>query len=221
MSEFFKLHSGLPREGPGQEADVKWAIGVSRIEEISSVLDAGCGPGADTVTLATLLSNARITAVDAHPGFIEEAKSRLAEFGPRVSAECRDMFDQTANFDLIWCAAALYFAGITNGLKTFRNNLSPQGAIAFSEIVWTKDSPPEIVSSYWSEYPEMTDISGTRKRIELAGFEIVGERILGNRSWRNRPTIRAEYEFPKGFRCRSVWDFPGSFLLATASRPVR
>ena len=50
---FFTVHKDLPREGPGLADDVLWALKVAETPEDGAILDAACGPGADTVTLAT------------------------------------------------------------------------------------------------------------------------------------------------------------------------
>lgn len=42
---FFALHRDLPREGPGEAADVAWALEVAGVAPGARVADAGCGPG--------------------------------------------------------------------------------------------------------------------------------------------------------------------------------
>jgi|GEM_PF-4683729 len=51
-SAFFTVHRDLDREGPGEAADVHWALDVAGTPEDARILDAACGPGADMVTLA-------------------------------------------------------------------------------------------------------------------------------------------------------------------------
>ena len=183
--EFFTLHKDLPREGPGEPEDVLWAIGVAGTRGGVSVLDAACGPGADTVTLATALPEATITAVDWHEGFVGQAKGSAAKFGSRVIALRGDMYAQTGPFDLIWCAGAVYFNGVSGALTTWRSQLAPQGCIAFSDAVWLAPERPSVVEDFWTENVDMTDIGGTRARISDAGFTVLGERILSASAWAN------------------------------------
>jgi hypothetical protein len=61
---FFTVHRDLPREGPGEPADVLWALKTAGVPGAVTVLDAACGPGADTVTLADALPDATITGMD-------------------------------------------------------------------------------------------------------------------------------------------------------------
>ena len=44
-------------------------------------------------------------------------------------------------FDLIWCAGAVYFEGITECLQAWAPALKPGGAVAFSEVCWFTDTP--------------------------------------------------------------------------------
>lgn len=57
---FFTVHRDLPREGPGEAADVRWALDQLGLSGPIDVLDAACGPGADLVELADALPQARI-----------------------------------------------------------------------------------------------------------------------------------------------------------------
>jgi len=179
--EFYRLHSGLPREGPGEAADVLWALGLAG--RPARVLDAGAGPGADSLTLAEALPEARIEAVEGVAHFVAEARARLGHLAPRVEVRMGDMFDLAGPYDLIFAAGCAYFLGITEALQTWRPALSPAGHIAFSEAVWLRPDPPPVLANFWSAYDAMTDIPGTRACIAAAGFRILGERVLSDTAW--------------------------------------
>ncbi|MDE0044739.1 MAG: hypothetical protein OXU19_02595 [bacterium] len=50
---FFKLFSGLPRQGPGSAADTRRALGfVPDVGPRTRILDIGCGTGGQTLVLA-------------------------------------------------------------------------------------------------------------------------------------------------------------------------
>lgn len=180
---FFDLHQGLSREGPGERADVHWALATAGLSGPIRVLDAGCGPGADLVTFVEAMPEARIEGVDLQSSFVAEAAERVKRFGDRVRVRKGEMATAPGPYDLIWCAAAAYFLGITEVLARWRGALAPGGRIALSEVVWRSDDPAPVLRDFWREYPAMTDRSGVRARIEAAGYEVLGERMLAESAW--------------------------------------
>src|SRR3954462_11324326 len=68
---FFEIHSGLPREGPGDAASTVRAYrAIGELPASAHILDAGCGPGAQTLDLAAV-ARGRITGVDNHRPYLE------------------------------------------------------------------------------------------------------------------------------------------------------
>jgi len=186
---FFKLHSGLPQEGPGNWESTAKALALAQpLPPRPAVLDIACGPGRQTVDLAGLLPLAEITAIDNHPPFVEEANRRLAFYGfdGRVTAQVGDMRAlglAPASFDLIWCEGAAYIMGVEQALKAWRPLLKPGGRLALSDAVWLQSDPPEAALRSWDEYPEMTDIAGCRERVRAGGYELLGDFVLPEEAW--------------------------------------
>lgn len=181
---FFRVHEGLPREGPGLPADVEWAARIARTPADASVLDAACGPGADISALLHAAPHGRVLAVEQHPPFVEQGRARH-EADARVTIEHGDMADVIGPFDLIWCAGAIYFLGVTEALRRWRPTLSPGGAVAFSTSCWFTDSPSEPTRSFWAAEGEagMTDAAGIARQVAAAGFETVDTRVLTPAAW--------------------------------------
>lgn len=180
---FFTVHRDLPREGPGEAADVHWALSQLDLSGAVDVLDAACGPGADLVTLAAALPEARITGIDKVAQFANAARSRVAGYGPRVAVRAGDMTRLDHSYDLIWCAGALYFTGVTEGLRGWRSALNPGGAVAFSEPVLRNTAPDAAVLAFWEEYPQITDLDGIVARVEAAGFAVQAHRMIAGAPW--------------------------------------
>ncbi|MBV2361231.1 class I SAM-dependent methyltransferase [Thalassococcus sp. CAU 1522] len=179
---FLTVHAGIPRQGPGTPEDVLWALERLGISGEVSVCDAGCGPGADCLTLATALPEARIEGVEALPHLAEEARARLSHL-PHVRIRQKDMEALSGPYDLIWCAGALYFLGVTEGLRRWCDALAPGGAVAFSEPVLLPGEVPQIVRDFWAEYPAITDLDGIVARIEAAGYAVVDHRLIVGAGW--------------------------------------
>lgn len=179
---FLTIHRDLPREGPGTTADVAWALYVAGTPPVATICDAGCGPGADAVTLAKARPQARIEAVEQIPHLADEARARTAPYGDRVHVRQGDMARLAGPYDLIWCAGALYFLGVTEGLTGWRAALAPGGRVAFSEACLLPN-PSVAARAFWADYPQVTNASGIRDRVHAAGFRMLGEHLLIGAPW--------------------------------------
>lgn len=186
-----RIYTGLDREGPGEAKDVAWAIDRLDLKEARAVCDAGCGSGADSVTLANALPRARITAVEQLPHLVKEAQARCERM-PNVSVRKGDMARLGGPYDLIWCAGALYFLGVTEGLKAWRAALSPGGAVAFSEPVLLGPAE-ETVAAFWDEYPAITDLDGINARVKAADFDVLDHRLIIGAPWQRYYTPLSEH----------------------------
>ncbi len=179
---FLTLYTDLAREGPGAAADLGWALSVAATPSAARICDAGCGSGADTVTLAKERPQAQIDAVDQIAHFVAAAQKRTAPFGARVQVYQEDMAVLKGPYDLIWCAGALYFLGVTEGLTRWRTALAPGGAVAFSEPCLLS-RPSDAARAFWAEYPQITDVAGIRARVAAAGYRVLGEQMQIGDAW--------------------------------------
>lgn len=179
FSAFMQLYSDLPREGPGSIDSLLNVLEIADTPPLGRVLDAACGTGADCETLARALPNVELIGVDKQAEFIEAAKAR----GLQVDFQVGDMLWVTGNFDLIWCAGAVYFFGVETVLEAWRSHLQPGGKIAFSEVVWRGQASTEA-KDFWAEaYPKMDSQNGLSARIEACGFRVLSAEPLGRAGW--------------------------------------
>jgi SAM-dependent methyltransferase len=180
---FLEIYAAADRQGPGETSDVVWALNESGLSGRLAVLDAGCGTGADTFTLAQALPEARIEAVDREVAFVEGAKLRLQAFGPQVAVREGDMGVVAGPYDLIWCAGALYFPGVTEGLSAWRPALNPGAWVAFSEPVFLSSEPSEAARAFWAGDGAVGDMASVQARVAAADYEVKAERILTGAPW--------------------------------------
>ncbi|MEM8731588.1 MAG: class I SAM-dependent methyltransferase [Pseudomonadota bacterium] len=181
MTAFERLYSGLDREGPGVPEDVLWALSRLGLSGEVRVCDAGCGSGADTLTLGEVLPDAQIEAVEQMPHLAQEAQARVSDLA-HVTVRCGDMARIDGPYDLIWCAGAIYFLGVTEGLRAWSGALAPGGAVAFSEPVRLAPDDPDV-EAFWADYPNLTDLAGIDSRVAAAGFEIIDHRLILGAPW--------------------------------------
>lgn len=183
MNPFFQLHSELEREGPGERAAMDWAFATGNVSLGAAILDAGCGPGADIAGLLANAPDGQVTAVDLHAPFIERVRAVWGD-DIRVSARVGNMADEAGPFDLIWSAGTLYFLGIEAGLRHFRARLAPGGVVAFSELAWLVDTPdPGLDWELRKEYPDIGTAETLTARVQAAGYELCGLRVLSDAAW--------------------------------------
>ena len=186
---FWELHSGLPREGPGDNESTRRAyLMLQDLPENPRILDIGCGPGMQTIELAKL-SNGRIDALDNHQPFLEDLKRRAEEEGvrDRIKTVNGDLFAlnyEGNSFDLIWCEGAIYIIGFEKGLCEWRNLLTDKGYLVVSEVSWLRPDPPEEIRRYMEE--EYSAIKTIKENLEIArkcGYRIISHFILPEKSW--------------------------------------
>ena len=179
---FFTIHADLPREGPGETADVAWAAQVAGVTSRAQILDAACGPGGDIGALLRVASRGHVTAIDLHAGFIEAAEMRWGK-DDRVTLMTGDYLSPKGPFDFIWCAGAVYFVGIAKALKGWRKALAEDGTIAFSEPCLFTDMPSKGAIAMWEGYKRLTDADGIAAQIDKAGYEQLATRRISDIAW--------------------------------------
>ncbi|MFC2969073.1 class I SAM-dependent methyltransferase [Acidimangrovimonas pyrenivorans] len=180
---FFTLHDGLEREGPGDRESLDWALALAAPPPDAFMLDAGCGPGADIARLLAHAPRGRVLAMDRHAPFVARVLERFSGDG-RVWAMRGDMAAPPGRYDLIWCAGALYFLGIENGLRGWRRHLAPGGRVAFSQLAWQVADPSAEARAFWAKaYPEMTDAAGVLAAVAAAGYRVLGQCWLPDAAW--------------------------------------
>lgn len=189
MDIFFEIHKDLPREGPGDISTTTRAFHLLKeLPDPPRILDVGCGPGQQTLDLASL-SSGLIDAVDMHQPFLDELGRRASSAGlserihtHKMSMDALD-FPEAA-FDIIWSEGAIYIKGFENGLRYWRKFLKPGGYIAVTEVSWIKNDPPQEVKDFWNAaYPAMLPVEDNLKIIKNLGYQLVDHFVLPDFCW--------------------------------------
>ncbi|MFG2193597.1 methyltransferase domain-containing protein [Streptomyces sp. NPDC048639] len=100
-----------------------------------SVLDVGCGPGTITADLAARVAPGRVTAVDAAPGILDDARRVAAERGldtvDFAVADVHALDHPDASFDVVHAHQVLQHVGDpVAALREMRRVCRPGGVVA-------------------------------------------------------------------------------------------
>ena len=184
------LHKKTKRQGPGGDVETRKAIDLAMFDPSTplKVADIGCGTGASTIQFARLL-NAKITAIDLLPEFIEVLKDKAENEGlskkiiPLVCSMENLQFDDE-EYDVIWSEGAIYNIGFEKGINDWRRFLKPGGLLVVSEITWTTIDRPSEIQNYWeAEYPEIDTASSKINILEKNGYSPVAYFVLPECCW--------------------------------------
>lgn len=176
------LHQGLDRLGPGEAGDIEWLGAHIDLKDTALIADLACGSGADIGPLLELTTNGSVIASDHNRDFLEKAREQWGAHR-RVDIRLADMREPGGRFDLIWCAGAIYFMGITQALNEWRSSLNTGGYVAFTEPCFWSENPSKAAAGIWEQYPAMTDEAGIAERVRAAGFETIATRRLSDEAW--------------------------------------
>ncbi len=186
---FFEIHSGLPREAPGDDDSTRRALKACALPPAAGILDIGCGPGAQTIVAADVFPDAHLIALDRHYPFLVELIRRADAAGCRegiapLRADMNMLPVADRSFDLVLAEGSAYILGIEKALTVCRDLLREGGHVAFSDLVWLTHTPPPEAKAYFdSEYPAMTTPEQRVEMIRRAGFEMIEQFRLPDTSW--------------------------------------
>ncbi len=218
---FLTLFDGLGQQGPGSEASTKKALSLlPALPENPRILDLGCGPGRQTVTVAKE-TGARVVAVDVHQPFLDQLAASAEAAGVKVETRCQSMdqlSDPPGSYDLIWSEGAIYLMGLENALKRWRPLLAEGGLMGFTEASWLVDVPPAEALEFWVDaYPGMGSVRVNCAKIAKLGFETLETfPLLIEDWWRGYYTPLRERIEKLGAPAES-WPELGEVLEATES----
>jgi cyclopropane fatty-acyl-phospholipid synthase-like methyltransferase len=182
------LFGGMDKLGPGSDADTLQVLRVLPQGARSVVVDAGCGAGRQTLTLARELGGV-IHAVDVYQPFLTRLERRAKELGlaDRIKTHCLDIAELPRVFprvDLLWSEGAAYNIGFANALQTWATAVVPQGFAVVSELCWLRPQPPRAAQEFFAAgYPDMKSVAEITAVAEQAGYRVLSTHLVPPAAW--------------------------------------
>ena len=182
------LFGGMDQLGPGGDAHTLDALRRLPVQKFGVIVDAGCGTGRQTLSLARALGTV-VHAVDAHAPFLADLTRRAeaAGIGHLVRAHHMDMKDIPAVFpaiDLLWSEGAAYSIGFGNALTVWAAAIRGGGFAVVSELSWLSDRPSDDARTFFaSAYPGMRTIDANRAIADAAGYAVLATETLPRAAW--------------------------------------
>lgn len=210
-------HKDAERQGPGSVEATKKALRyLPKLNQESSILDIGCGTGAQTIVLAEN-TNANIIAIDMLQPFLDQLKSKIKdkEYANRIDIQCLSMDKMNfpeKSFDVIWSEGAIYNIGFEKGLSLWKKYIKNDGYIVISEISWLTATRPKEIENYWlNAYSEIDTIENKLATLERCGYLPITHFVLGDYEWIEnyyKPMIDRSEAFLKKYNyAKEVRDF--------------
>ena len=151
---FHEILRGLPREGPGDRTSTVRALNaVSQFTAVRRVADIGCGPGAQTIQLATA-TEAHIVAIDMRHDYLEQLCDGAGREGVlgRVHPVHGSMFDLpivNGTMDVVWAEGAIYIIGFERGLREWRRRGQTWRLRGGDAPVVAREDVPDEPRRFW------------------------------------------------------------------------
>ena len=189
MNIFFEIHQGNRREGPGDSDSTIHALSyLGNLPTDIRILDIGCGPGMQTISLAKNIEG-KIIALDTHQPYLDQLKNLAAKkhLSKRITVQHGSMFAlkfDAESFDIIWSEGAIYIIGFEKGLQEWKTFLKKGGYLVVSEIAWFREDLPVDLQQYWNKiYPNIKTVPDHLKIIRNADYRLVAHFRLPESAW--------------------------------------
>lgn len=189
VKSLIELHSGLDRQGPGDEEFSQFIIAqIPELPPSPRIADLGCGAGAGTLILAEKFRS-NIKAVDFSREFLDQLLTRarqkgLQDFIQIIEGDIGNLDWPPETVDLIWSEGAAYTITFQGALEAWRPLLTLNGVAVISEMnYFSVDVSQEVRQFMKNAYPEIKTESENADLINTSGFEVLGVHRLPTRAW--------------------------------------
>lgn len=189
VGALISLHSGLDRQGPGDDDFSRFIIGqIPELPFAPRIADLGCGAGAGTLILAERFQST-VKAVDFSRVFLDQLLTRAKLRGLEGLVEIVECDIGKLNWlpesvDLIWSEGAAYTITFQGAMTAWRPLLAANGVAVVSEMNYFYKDTSNTVRQYMQHaYPDIKTESENVELINGSGFEVLDTNRLPSKAW--------------------------------------
>jgi serine/threonine-protein kinase HipA len=189
IKALIELHSGLDRQGPGDNDFSQFIIEqIPELPPSPRIADLGCGAGAGALILAEKFRS-RVKAVDFSREFLDQLLARarkkdLEDFIEIIECDIGKLNWCPESIDLIWSEGAAYNITFKGALQAWRPLLVLDGIAVISEMNYFSADVSKAVTQYMKKvYPDIKTESENEDLINSSGFELLGLHRLPTKAW--------------------------------------
>jgi cyclopropane fatty-acyl-phospholipid synthase-like methyltransferase len=189
IEALIRLHSGLKRQGPGDQAFSLFILQkLPGLPPNPRIADIGCGAGAGALILAKKYGS-KVRAVDFSKVFLDQMMNYAGQQGIEdliepVECDMGKLDWEPESIDLLWSEGAAYNITFEGALKAWRPLLPVGGIVVISEMNFFTDNAPSSVVEYMkTAYPGIKTESKNVELINLSGFTFLELHRLPSRAW--------------------------------------
>lgn len=175
---FYIAYKNLTRLAPGSDGTTIETLNHVENDGNLTILDIGCGVGADTILLADYFENSTVEAVDLFKHYISVLNEKITEnnLNNRVFAYEMSMYDldfANEEFNIVFSHASAHIMGFKKALHEWKRLIKPDGYMICSDISWT-GKPSRQSRSFWKNtYSEIDTPENKITQIRDEGYEFI------------------------------------------------
>lgn len=183
---FYIAFKDMLRLAPGSDTTTIKSLNRIETEDISNILDVGCGRGADTLLLADYFKNATVEAIDLFSHYIEVLNENSSE-GRIFTYEMNmnDLDFANEEFDLVFSHASAYIIGFKRALREWKRLLKLDGYMIISDVTWLKKPSKESGNFWKNTYDEIDTVESKIAQITDEGYEFIDCVYVSKNEWDN------------------------------------
>ncbi len=155
---------------------------------VATILDVGCGPGAQTIDLASAC-DARVIAIDTHRPYLRQLRTQSDQtrLSARIDTIEASMFAlplRANSVDVVWSEGAVYIIGFERALREWKPLLRRHGCVAATHLSWLRHDAPDAARAFWARhFPAMAPVDENLAIARRSGYAVLEHFTMPESAW--------------------------------------